>query len=64
MPVGVMSFCSGRGNILFLHCMCSRPASFAGLHFMVLLICGRTIVRRVTDVLSLIRFNIHVTVHC
>jgi hypothetical protein len=36
--------------------MCSRSASFAGLHVMVLLIHGRMIVLHVTDVLSLIRY--------
>jgi len=56
MSVGVMSFCSGRGNILFQNCMCNRPASIAGLHVMVLLICGRIIVLHVTDILRLIRY--------
>jgi len=56
MSVGVMSFCSGRGNILFQNCMYNRPTSFAGLHVMVLLICGRIIVLHVTDIPCLIRY--------
>lgn len=36
--------------------MCNRPASIAGLHVMVLLICGRIIVLHVTDILRLIRY--------
>jgi len=45
-----------RENILFQNCMYNRPASFAGLHVMVLLICGRIIVLHVTDILCLIRY--------
>ena len=36
--------------------MYSRPASFADLHIMVWLICGRIIVLHVTGILSLIRY--------